>query len=81
MPVIASEAKQSPEMDRLYCVYMLTNQHKNVLYTGVTSNLKSRVAQHREGLIPGSQNSTTSKYSFITRSWTTQPQRFHARNS
>jgi putative endonuclease len=30
------------------CVYILTNIWKKVLYTGVTSNLAERVAQHRE---------------------------------
>ena len=29
-------------------VYILTNQHSNVLYTGVTSNLQQRMLQHRE---------------------------------
>jgi putative endonuclease len=34
-------------MDRLHCIYILTNQHHTVLYTGVTNNLKARVHQHR----------------------------------
>ena len=33
-------------MERGY-VYMLTNTYHPVLYTGVTSNLQQRVAQHR----------------------------------
>lgn len=33
-------------MERGY-VYMLTNIYHTVLYTGVTSNLQQRVAQHR----------------------------------
>lgn len=28
-------------------VYILTNKHKTVLYTGVTSNLKERLKQHK----------------------------------
>ena len=28
-------------------VYMLTNQYKTVLYTGVTSNLEKRIYQHK----------------------------------
>jgi putative endonuclease len=40
-------------MDKLYCVYILTNQRHTVLYVGVTSNLKTRVYQHREKLMPG----------------------------
>ena len=33
--------------------YMVTNQAYGPLYTGVTANLFARVAQHRDGLIPG----------------------------
>ena len=31
----------------------MTNQNKNVLYTGVTNDLKGRAYQHKEKLIPG----------------------------
>jgi putative endonuclease len=34
-------------------IYILTNTHHTVLYTGVTSDLKGRVYQHREKLLPG----------------------------
>ena len=40
-------------MDKVYCVYILTNERNTVLYTGVTSGLKARVYQHREKLIDG----------------------------
>ena len=30
-------------------VYIMTNSTKRVLYTGVTSDLRRRVAQHKEG--------------------------------
>lgn len=30
-----------------YYVYILTNKHKTVLYTGVTNNLKDRLFQHQ----------------------------------
>ncbi len=40
-------------MERQYCVYILTNSRNSVLYTGVTSDLKRRVWQHREKLVPG----------------------------
>jgi putative endonuclease len=40
-------------MDKQYWVYILTNERHTVLYTGVTSDLKGRVYQHREKLIPG----------------------------
>ncbi len=40
-------------MGRQYCVYILTNSRNSVLYTWVTSDLKRRVCQHREKLVPG----------------------------
>lgn len=33
------------------CVYILASRRNGTLYTGVTSNLLQRVAQHREGAI------------------------------
>ena len=36
-----------------YCVYILTNRRHTVLYTGVTGDLKRRIHQHREKLLPG----------------------------
>ena len=33
---------------------MMTNSHRNVLYTGVTSNLQKRVYEHRNHLNKGS---------------------------
>lgn len=39
---------------RTYQVYILTNKNHTVLYTGVTSNLKERVIQHREKSNPKS---------------------------
>jgi putative endonuclease len=36
-----------------YYVYMLTNRWKNVLYTGVTNSLETRVWQHKNGNAPG----------------------------
>jgi putative endonuclease len=46
------------EMDKVYCVYILTNERNTVLYTGVTGDLKARVYQHRLKLLP----SFTSRY-------------------
>ena len=43
-------------MDMVYCVYILTNKRNMVLYTGVTGDLKARVYQHREKLLPGFTN-------------------------
>ena len=35
-------------------VYILTNEHNTVLYTGVTSELQDRINKHREKTIPRS---------------------------
>ena len=36
-----------------YYVYMMTNKNDNVIYTGMTNNLKRRVYEHKEKLING----------------------------
>ena len=41
------------------CIYLLTNKHHTVLYTGVTSDLKKRVYQHQSKHF---NNSFTSRY-------------------
>ena len=46
-------------MDRGGCVYIVTNKTNRVLYTGVTSDLYSRIVEHKEKYFPGS---FTSKY-------------------
>jgi len=45
-------------MSKSYYIYILTNKNHNVLYTGVTNDLRRRVYEHKEKLIPG----FTSKY-------------------
>lgn len=40
-------------MERQLYVYILTNDHETVLYTGVTNNLERWLAEHRTGATPG----------------------------
>ena len=47
------------------CVYILASGRHGTLYIGVTSNLPARIAQHREGLIPG----FTSRYGVTRLVW------------
>ena len=37
---------------RSFAVYILTNKHHTVLYTGVTNNLQRRMVEHRRGSRP-----------------------------
>jgi len=46
-------------MERGGCIYILTNFNNTVLYIGVTSDLYSRIVQHREKKYP---QSFTAKY-------------------
>ena len=39
--------------DAIIAVYMVSNSKHGTLYIGVTSNLKQRAWQHREGVIDG----------------------------
>jgi putative endonuclease len=43
---------------RTYYVYILANKHRNVIYTGVTNNLKRRISEHRDNI----NKCFTSKY-------------------
>ena len=36
-----------------YYVYLLTNEWRNVIYTGVTNSLERRVWEHKHGTTPG----------------------------
>jgi putative endonuclease len=40
-------------MSGQYYVYIITNKHNTVLYTGITNNLKRRVYEHKEKLVAG----------------------------
>ena len=37
----------------MYYIYILTNRHNKVLYTGVTNDLKRRVFEHKNKLTEG----------------------------
>ena len=39
--------------ERIYCVYIMANERRTVLYTGVTGDLKKRGWQHRTKLTSG----------------------------
>ena len=60
--VIASDRRErgNPmKMDMQYCIYIMTNKNNSVLYTGITSDLKKRVYEHKAKL----SNGFTKKYS------------------
>ena len=40
-------------MKNQYYVYIMTNKNNTVLYTGITSDLKRRIYEHREKLAEG----------------------------
>ena len=40
-------------MDRLPCVYILTNKRNGTLYVGVTSDLPKRIWQHKYKVLDG----------------------------
>lgn len=40
-------------MEKQYFVYILTNYTNTVLYTGITSNLKKRIYEHKHKLVKG----------------------------
>jgi len=46
-------------MEQGGCVYIMTNARHSVFYTGVTSDLLSRISEHKNKVYP---NSFTAKY-------------------
>jgi len=48
-------------MNRQFYVYIMTNEHNSVLYTGITSDLKKRAYEHKEKLAGG----FTKKYNIV----------------
>ena len=53
------------EADRIIAVYIMASGRNGTIYIGVTSDLPSRVEQHRTGKIPG----FTQKYGCKTLVW------------
>jgi len=52
--VILNEVKNPvPMHEKLYCVYIASNQRNTVLYTGMTSALPERMTQHKQKVVPG----------------------------
>jgi putative endonuclease len=39
--------------ERIYCVYIVANERRTVLYTGVTGDLKKRIWEHKQKLTKG----------------------------
>jgi putative endonuclease len=50
-------------------VYMLASGRNGTIYTGVTSNLEQRIAQHKKGIFEG----FTSKYGVTQLVWISEP--------
>ncbi|MDH3975869.1 MAG: GIY-YIG nuclease family protein [Deltaproteobacteria bacterium] len=40
-------------MNKQFYVYIMTNKHNRVLYTGVTNNLQRRIYEHKGKLVKG----------------------------
>jgi predicted GIY-YIG superfamily endonuclease len=53
------------QVHKTYFVYLLASRRNGTLYTGVTSDLMGRVAQHREHVVAG----FTSKYDVTRLVW------------
>ncbi len=45
--------KKSMKIQKTYYVYITASKRNGTLYIGVTSNLKKRIYEHKEGLIDG----------------------------
>jgi putative endonuclease len=48
-----------------YFVYITTNKNKTVLYTGVTNDLRARLAQHQQSSLSFPSSSFAGKYNAV----------------
>jgi putative endonuclease len=46
-------------------VYIMTNEHNTVLYTGVTENLVARIGEHRDKVYPKSFTARYNVYKLV----------------
>ena len=58
-------ASRSSGIEKTYVVYLLASRRRGTLYIGVTSDLVSRVTQHREDAVEG----FTKRYGVHTLVW------------
>ena len=49
-------------LQRLPAIYILTNKSRSTLYTGVTSDLVTRIYQHKQGHVEGFSKLYNCKY-------------------
>ncbi len=52
-PANAGDPGDAAQMPSTYYVYILASKRNGTLYIGVTNNLVKRVAEHRDGVVPG----------------------------
>jgi putative endonuclease len=67
-------------MDKHYYIYLLTNTHNTVIYTGITNDLVRRVYEHKNKLCEGFSKKINFQSLFIMKFSPIQNQQFFVRN-